>query len=252
VADLHPELGWTPTETTLIPEDHFVGADWPVGLNYVMPWFRPTVGIALRDGVSELDATAAFEVYGQSAAARTIALAESDTVRTRHGLVLLTTKIADAPRLSRVLVPDANAPGAIGPQLRAWADHRGLDVESLVGRPSPDGPRTGGGGFTAALQNLADHTNAATTSATAKMIGYPTADLNLDNSRWPWRPVLLFIASLALAILAAQTPSGLAARRRQRRLQPSNGRSADGCPVEQLAAHRRGPVPRRTADRPDR
>jgi hypothetical protein len=59
------------------------------------------------------------------------------------------------------------------------------------------------------------------------MIGYPTADLNLDNGRWPLRPVLLFIASLALAILAAQTPRGLARRRRQRRLQPNNGRSAN-------------------------
>jgi putative intracellular protease/amidase len=226
VADLHPELGWTPTATTLIPKDHFVGADWPVGLNYVMPWFRPTVGIALRDGISELDATAAFEVYGQSAAARTIAFATSDTVRTRHGLVLLTTKIADAPRLSRVLVPDASAPGGVEPQLRAWADRRGLDVEALVGRPGPDGSPTGGGGFAAALQNLADHTNAATTSATAKMIGYPTADLNLDNSRWPWRSVLLFIASIALAILAGLAPGEIARRRRQRCPQPNNGRSA--------------------------
>ena len=43
--------------------DHFAVRDWPVGLNYVMPWFRPTVGVALTDGVGELDATAAFEVY---------------------------------------------------------------------------------------------------------------------------------------------------------------------------------------------
>ena len=224
VADLHPELGWTPTESTLIPEDHFVGADWPVGVNYVMPWFRPTVGIALHDGVSELDATAAFEVYAQSAAARTIALANSGTVRTRHGLVLLTTKFTNAPRLSRVLVPGANAPAGVDPQLRTWADHRGLTVEALVGRPGPDGSRTGGGGFRAALQNLADHTNAATTSATAKMIGYPAADLNLSNGRLPWRSVLLFIASLALAVLAGLTPGGLARRRRARRLQQSKGR----------------------------
>ena len=46
------------------------GSRLAVGLNYLEPWFRPTVGIALRDGVGELDATAAFEVYGQSAAAQ--------------------------------------------------------------------------------------------------------------------------------------------------------------------------------------
>ena len=47
VANLHPELKWTPTKTTTIPADHFAVHDWPVGLNVVMPWFRPTVGIAL-------------------------------------------------------------------------------------------------------------------------------------------------------------------------------------------------------------
>ena len=104
-----------------IPDDHFAPHDWPVGLNYVMPWFRPTVGIVLRDGVGELDATAAFEVYSQSAAARTVALATHDTVRTQHGLVLLTTSFADAPDLSRVLVPGADTPDAIDPDLRAWA-----------------------------------------------------------------------------------------------------------------------------------
>jgi putative intracellular protease/amidase len=234
VADLHPELGWTPTETTVIPDDHFVGADWPVGLNYVMPWLRPTVGIALSDGVGELDTTAAFEVYAQSAAARTVALALGNTVRTRHGLVLLTTKTADAPHLSRVLVPDANAPGSAVPQLRAWAQHRGLQVESLVGRSGTDASRASGGGFVAALQNLANHSNAATTSATAKMIGYPTADLNVDNGSWPWRPVLLFIGSLALAALTSQAPKGLAARRRQRRLR-SNNRPTAGAAGEPSA-----------------
>ncbi len=137
-----------------------------------MPWFRPSVGIALRDGVDELDATAAFEVYEQSAAARTIALATNDTVRTRHGLVLLTTPVTQAPGLDRVVVPDASTPDAVDPELRAWAHDQSLTLEPLAGRPGPDGSPGGGGGFSAALQNLADHTDAATTSATAKMIDH--------------------------------------------------------------------------------
>ena len=141
VADLHPELGWTPADSPTIPADHFAAQDWPVGLNNLEPWFRPTVGISLNDGVGELDATAAFEVYAQSAAARPVAVATENSVRTRHGLVLLTTRTQDAPHLSRLVVP--------------------------------------GGGFTAALQDLADHTDAATAVATAKMIGYPTRDLDL-------------------------------------------------------------------------
>jgi putative intracellular protease/amidase len=232
VANEHPEFEWTPTQTTRIPEDHFAVHDWPVGLDYVMPWFRPTVGIALRDGVDELDATAAFEVYGQSSAARTIAIAAGDTIRTRHGLVLLTTSFTHAPGLSRVVVPGT---GAVDPQLSAWADRQGLTVEALSGRPGPDGSGAGGGGFSAALQNLADHTDAATTSATAKMIGYPTTGLTLGGQHRSWRPVLLALAALTLAVQVGSAPTFLARRRRRRRQRESHadaGSVAEREPVD--------------------
>ena len=197
-------------------KDHFAVRDWPIGLNYLEPWFRPTIGIALHDGVGELDATAAFEVYGQSAAAHTIAMGTGDTVRTRHGLVLLTTPLTQAPDLSRVLVPGASE--TIDPRLHAWADHQHLAVESLTGRPGPDGP--GGGGFTAALQNLADHTDASTTRTTAKMIGYPTTELTLGPAHRSWRAFLLGLASLAVAILLGRSPTYLSRRRTRRRQRP--------------------------------
>ena len=181
VADLHPELGGTPAESTPIPRAHFAARDWPVALNNLEPWFRPTVGISLRDGVGELDATAAFEVYGQSAAARTVAVASQDSIRTRHGLVLLTTPTGDVPDLSWRVVP--------------------------------------GGGFTAALQDLADHTDAATALATAKMIGYPTSDLDLGTSHRSGRVVLLALISLLLAAGIGYTPA-LVIRRRRRRRRP--------------------------------
>jgi putative intracellular protease/amidase len=217
VADLHPELGWTPTTTTVIPEDHFAAADWPVGLDVVMPWLRPTVGVALVDGVGELDATAAFEVYGQSAAARTVAVADGDTVRTRHGLTLLTTRATDAPALSRLVVPGAAELGKVDPRLRRWADSAGLAVEPLADSPGAGATR-GGGGFTAALRSLAAHTGATTTRSTAKMIGYPTSDLDLPAGHRSWRPLLLGIALLALAVLVGGAPARLARRRRRRSL----------------------------------
>ena len=225
VANLHPELRWTPTQTTTIPEDHFAVHDWPVGLNYVMPWFRPTVGIALEEGVGELDATAAFEVYSQSAAARTVALAGSDTVRTRHGLVLLTTSFPHATGLSRVVVPGAGTADAVDPRLRAWADEQRLSLEPLTGPPGPDGS-IGGGGFSAALQGLSNHSDAATTSATAKMIGYPTSKLDLGNQPRSLRPVLLGIASLTLSILVGLAPAFLARRWHRRSLRRTNASAA--------------------------
>jgi putative intracellular protease/amidase len=215
VANLHPELRWTPTQTTDIPEDHFAVHDWPVGLNYVMPWFRPTVGIALENGVGELDATAAFEVYGQSAAARTVGLAAADTVRTRHDLVLLATSLTKAPGLSRVVVPGAGTLHGVDPRLRAWADQRTITIEPPTSLPGLNAS-VGGGGFNAALQNLADHTDAATTSTTAKMVGYPMTDLNPGTQQKSWRPVLLAIAGLILAVLVGLAPAFLARRRRSR------------------------------------
>ncbi len=206
VANTHPELHWTPNQSATIPADHFAVGDWPVGLNFVMPWFRPTVGIALADGVGELDATAAFEVYGQSAAARTVALATGDTVRTRHGLVLLTTSYAHAPGLSRVVVPGAASPKAIDTGLATLAHDQSLTPEPLRG------------GFTAALQNLADHTDGATASATAKMIGYPTTGLRLGDEHWSWRAVILAVGALLLAVLVGLTPVFLVRRRRRRQL----------------------------------
>ena len=147
IADLHPELGWTATEATRIADQQFAASDWPVGLNFVMPWFRPTIGIALYDGIGELDATAAFEVYSQSAAARTLPLATTDTIRTRHGLVLLTTSLNHAPALSRVVVPGAATLTAVDPRMRAWADRQQVPVEPLASSSGTGGTRDGSGGF---------------------------------------------------------------------------------------------------------
>ena len=221
VADLHPELGWSPDETTVITKDHFAVGDWPVGLNFVEPWFRPTVGIALHDGVDELDATAAFEVYTQSAAARTVALAAEDTVRTRHGLVLLTTSTRDAPSLSRIVVPGADD---VDRHLQNWADSRHLDVETLGDGRGRGDDRRSGGGFTSALENLSDHSDAVTASSTAKMIGYPTTHVDLHRAHTGMRTIVLVLAGLALAVLLGLAPASIT--RRRRRLAAGSGTTA--------------------------
>jgi hypothetical protein len=190
-----------------------------VGLNFVEPWFRPTVGIALHDGVGELDATAAFEVYTQSAAANTVALATGDQVTTQHGLVLLTTSTREADSLSRIVAPGA---AGVDPQLQQWARSRDLEVESLSADWGRDDGQRGGGGFVAALQNLTDHTDGATATSTAKMIGYPTTDVDLGRGHLQVRTVLLAVASLALAVLVGVAPATIIRRRRR----PAVGRVA--------------------------
>jgi putative intracellular protease/amidase len=210
IADQHAELGWSPQQTTVITKDHFAISDVPVGLDFIEPWLRPTVGIALTDGVDELDATAAFEVYTQSAAGRAVAVADGTTVRTEHGLTLLTTSTRNAPSLSWLVVPGTQN---IDPGMRRWAESRNLDVEPLRAVGGSEGIR-GGGGFAAALENLADHTDGTTARSTAKMIGYPTSGVELDRGGHAWRTWLLAAASLAIAVLVGLTPTALMRRRR--------------------------------------
>jgi hypothetical protein len=212
VADQHPELGWSPQQSPVIAKDHFAARDWPVGLGFVEPWFRPTVGIALNDGVGELDATSAFEVYTQSAAARTVALAAAVTVRTRHGLVLVTTDTSEAPSLSRIVVPGTDD---IDPRLGKWAHRQHLEVESLRVEPGGGDGAGSGGGFTAALRNLDDHSGATTAASTAKMIGYPTTDVDLRGGHTAIRTVLLAVTSLLLAVLVGLAPASIVRRRRR-------------------------------------
>jgi hypothetical protein len=76
---------------TTIPVRSFDLRDRPIVFNTAMPWLRPTVGVALTDGVSEIDAAGAFEAYNVSGAARTGAIREhvprpsnSTSAPTRH------------------------------------------------------------------------------------------------------------------------------------------------------------------------
>ena len=141
-----------------------------------------------------------------------MALADRGTLRTRHGLVLLTTSLGHAPSLSRIIVPGADD---IDPRLQQWAERRHLDVEQLKGHSS-QGEGVGGGGFTAALQNLSDHSSATTASSTAKMIGYPISDVALDHGHATLRAVLFAVVSLTLAVLVGLAPAWFSRRRRRR------------------------------------
>src|SRR4051794_3240787 len=213
VTDLHPELGWSPGQSSVIAKDHFAIRDVPVGLNFVEPWFRQTVGIALDDGVDELDATAAFEVYTQSAAARTVALSTGDTIRTRHGLTLLTTSTHDEPSLSRIVVPGVHD---IDAGMEQWALIRHVEIEPLRADTTTGAAGRSGGGFAAALQNLADHSGATTAASTAKMIGYPTTHDLEGGHHIATRAVVLIVVSLVLAVLVGRAPALIISRRRRR------------------------------------
>ena len=63
---------WSVSEPTDIPVQSFTARDVPVALNAVVPWGCSTVGVALDDGVGDIDLASVFEVYDVSYAARAV------------------------------------------------------------------------------------------------------------------------------------------------------------------------------------
>ena len=179
--------GWTPDGPTSIPIQSWGLADRPVVLNSLLPWLRPTIAISLENGVGEIDTASVFEVYSNSAAARTLAVSPTGFVETAHGLRLLTLSEQQAPDVDATL-----RPGVTGPSGRA--------------------------GFDGALEQLAGAEGAATARATAKMIDYPSENLRLGATGGPRRTEMLSLAAIALATLAGLAPAAL--RRRPRSPRP--------------------------------
>ena len=176
--------GWAPDAPTTIPMQSWTPTDWPFFLNTLLPWGRPTIAITLKDGDGEIDTASLFEVYANSAAARTIAVSTTGVIHTAHGLTLLTLTEADAPHIDTRLRPG---------------------VPSVNGRA----------GFDGALEYLADTTGETSARSAAKLIDYPTAALSLNYGNGSPRTPLLAAAAVLLTLLVSATPS-MARRRRTR------------------------------------
>jgi hypothetical protein len=192
--------GWSVAAEASIPVQSFAASDIPIGLNALVPWLRPTIGVGLVNGVGEIDVASAFEVYNMSFAARAVAVGATDTVTTKHGLVLLTVPERQAPPVDSVVAPGAARDQDIDPQLRAWAVSRKVPVDALAGA---------GGvlGFDGALEYLAQHTDRGTALSAAKMIDYPTAHLNIPAGGTSARVPGLIAFGLLLAVLAGSLPA---------------------------------------------
>jgi putative intracellular protease/amidase len=185
---------WRLDGPTAIAVNRIAPADLPYALNAAFPWGRPTVGIGLVDGVGEIDAAAAFELYaGTSSAATGLALATHSPVTTEHGLVLVPAVVADQA-VDRFVVPGVVDADRVDRGLTAWARTRGL----VVDLPHAD-RRAGEFSFDPLLRDLARRADRATARTTAKYVEYPADGLRLDGPAWPWRATGLALLTLGLA-----------------------------------------------------
>jgi DJ-1/PfpI family len=199
--------GWSLDGPTSIPAQRPTPRDLTNLLAAAAPWHRSALGVGLTEGVGELDAAAPFEVYATSFAARTVPIAATPAITTRHGLRLIAAPAdATAPRVDRLIIPGAHNLDQVGSQLAGWAAGRGLDIEL----PQADGEFS----FDAMLRDLAAHADRATAHVTAKSIEYPTGHLHLTGPAWPRRPATMLALTIAAAIGAGILPAAAAHRNR--------------------------------------
>ena len=196
---------WSATAPTDIPIQSFNSGDVPIGLNAVLPWGRPTVGITLTDGIGEIDLASSFEVFDVSYAARAVPLSVTGTITTQHGLVVRTNTLTDDPTPTRLAVPGPG--GTIDPAIKEWAAQRHVPIDAVHGTAA---------GFDGALKYLASRAGHTTAVSAGKMIDYPTAHLRLEGPAGTRIPALTACA-LALAGLAAAAPTLMQRSRRLRR-----------------------------------
>lgn len=177
---------WSLDSPTRMPAQSFSARDAGVILNTAFPWSRPTVTIALPEGVGEIDAAALFEVYTYSQAATTEAVSATGTVRTRHGVTIHTR--------------------------RAATDDDGA---TLIAGSFPG--RAGNGGFDAAIEQLAEATSPEVATSVGKMLEYPLDRVTLTNqaNMQRWRAPAFLAAAVLLAAGLGAIP--FAARRLRRR-----------------------------------
>ncbi len=200
VAELVRYPGWSLAGPTDIPIQHFSRGDAGVGLNAVLPWFRPTLAVGLTDGVGEIDTAALSDVYSYASAARLVPVSSGSSITTAHGVVILTTPAASFPHgASRLVLPGAKAATEMAPALRSLAARQQLPVA-----PLNQGDTSG---FDAALTDLASNFSTAISRSTAKMLDYPVSPTTQYSTSPALRAPILFGLAFILAAAAGMIPT---------------------------------------------
>ncbi|WP_188187419.1 DJ-1/PfpI family protein [Nonomuraea sp. SYSU D8015] len=198
---------YSPGAAALIPTSALEPADVVVALNASYHPGPSTIGVRLTDGIGELELASAFVSYTEHAmVGRTIAIGDG-AIRSRHGLTFVprSTLAAAAGDLDRLLVPGVDAArrqaGGTGP---------------AAGGPRPEYLHTTGEfPFDPVLRDIARTYDLQTARWTAKTLEYPTTDLGLTGSTWPWPATVIPVALTLLGAAAAITTGRLFRRIRR-------------------------------------
>jgi transcriptional regulator GlxA family with amidase domain len=173
--------------------------------------FRPSrqkIGVALYDGMGELDVSAIYDAHAAAGVAEVKAIAaETRLVRSAHGLWLepelaLDRDAADIRRLDRALLPGALA--------RAKASTLALRLAS-AGAPAPEFVQADATRFSLepVLEDLAATTDLATAVFAVRRLEYRSTGLRLSGTSLPLGAL---VALLSLVFLTFPGASALTSR----------------------------------------
>lgn len=136
--------GWTDGADQSIPVKTVSIADASYVLGATLPWFQPTYGLMLKDGVGEIDVAAPAELWGGAAfLAHVVPIAEKSTVVTEHGMTLVATPLhgssvgQEGRTYDTILVPGADkaaGESAFDPVLRSIAQFAGKHVAETAAK----------------------------------------------------------------------------------------------------------------------
>ncbi|GAA4364040.1 DJ-1/PfpI family protein [Actinomadura verrucosospora] len=228
--------GWhrySPGTPARMPESRLVPSDAIVHLlNLGFRSHSTKVGVVLTDGVGELELASVFSPYAEVKAVRTVAIAATATVRSRHGLTFAPRRrLAGAgDGVDRLMVPGTTAAANPDPEIAAAARRAGVPLEYPHRRP--------GFAFDPVVRSMARTLDRPTARWTSKILEYRSADLGPSGPSWPWTPtlrLLLFglagVAALAVVRVTARliTTGSLRSGTADRRAAapPGGGRDED-------------------------
>jgi len=197
-------------------------------LNQQYRWVKPTLGVYLYNGASELELAALMDPYAATYSANLLTLgATRQAVTTQHGLYLSPRRsLKEAPSLDRLLIAGGEARSLTGNTLGSWAEARSLQTEFLHADLSGGAQR---GAFDAPLLDLARWANVPIVAFAAKRLDLTASELPLEGRGWP---IHLFFVPLSLGLLGVGLAAALDLHfmgvQRSRRAHHADGQTPTG------------------------
>ena len=181
------------------PVEHGLWDIAAMGLHAAYQWDRPTLGVAVQPGVTELELASIADTYTPAVARIATVAEERRPVETAHGLhVVPRHDVRSAPKLDRLIVPGTE--GTLG---IAWTSQAGVPVATPHAELAAEGSHYA---FDAITMDLAEAENPAVARATAASIEYPIEHLELPAEG---RLLGMVVRPFALGLLGVALLFGL-------------------------------------------